>query len=44
MPLIPAGPWQIDVSERGAGRAVVLLHGSGGGAGQWQRLTAELAP
>lgn len=44
MTRIPDTPGQIDITRQGRGRAVVLLHGSGGGARQWQLLAAELAP
>lgn len=43
IPLLQRGATTIDVIEEGDGAAVVLLHGSVSGNGQWRRLVETLA-
>jgi pimeloyl-ACP methyl ester carboxylesterase len=41
MPVIKAGPYDVDVMDIGTGPAVVLLHSSASGNRQWRRLVDE---
>lgn len=43
MPIIKAGPYDVDVAEAGAGPAVLLLHSSAAGNRQWRKLVEERA-
>lgn len=43
MPIIKAGPFELDYVEAGSGPAVVLLHSSAAGHRQWHKLMEELA-
>jgi len=42
MPVIKAGNLDLDYSDTGSGRAVVLVHSSASGHRQWQRLVEDL--
>ena len=43
MPIVKAGPYDIDYAEVGAGPAVLLLHSSAAGNRQWRKLMEERA-
>jgi pimeloyl-ACP methyl ester carboxylesterase len=43
MPIIKAGPYDIDYIEAGSGPAVLLLHSSAAGNRQWRKLMEERA-
>ena len=43
MPIIKAGPYDVDYAEAGAGPAVLLLHSSAAGNRQWRKLMEERA-
>ena len=43
MPIVKAGPYDIDYAEAGAGPAVLLLHSSAAGNRQWRKLMEERA-
>ena len=43
MPIVKAGPYDIDYVEAGTGPAVLLLHSSAAGNRQWRRLMDERA-
>jgi pimeloyl-ACP methyl ester carboxylesterase len=42
MPVIKAGPFDLEYSDVGSGPAVVLIHSSASGLRQWRRLTEAL--
>ncbi len=41
MPIIKAGPYDVEYAEAGSGPAVVLLHSSAAGSRQWRKLMEE---
>jgi pimeloyl-ACP methyl ester carboxylesterase len=41
MPIVKAGPFDVDYTEAGSGPAVLLLHSSAAGSRQWRKLTEE---
>src|SRR5690606_37316283 len=43
MPIIKAGPYDVDYAEAGKGPAVLLLHSSAAGNRQWRKLMEERA-
>jgi pimeloyl-ACP methyl ester carboxylesterase len=43
MPIVKAGPFDVDYAEAGTGPAVVLLHSSAAGNRQWRKLMEERA-
>lgn len=43
MPILKAGPYDLDYVEAGSGPAVVLVHSSAAGYRQWHKLMEELA-
>lgn len=43
MPIVKAGPYDIDYAEVGSGPAVLLLHSSAAGNRQWRKLMEERA-
>jgi len=43
MPIIKAGPYDVDYAEAGQGPAVLLLHSSAAGNRQWRKLMEERA-
>jgi len=43
MPIVKAGPYDIDYAEAGAGPPVLLLHSSAAGNRQWRKLMEERA-
>lgn len=44
MPVIKAGPYDLDYTDTGRGPAVILLHSSASGLRQWRRLIDDLSP
>ena len=43
MPIVKAGPYDIDYAEAGRGPAALLLHSSAAGNRQWRKLMEERA-
>ena len=43
MPIIKAGPYDVDYAEAGSGPTVLLLHSSAAGGRQWRKLMEERA-
>jgi pimeloyl-ACP methyl ester carboxylesterase len=43
MPIVKAGPYDVDYAEAGSGPTVLLLHSSAAGNRQWRKLMDELA-